>query len=170
MPSTNEVERAVVALEPCDGHEAIAPDPRSTLSMLDALRERVSADPALLDALLQRIVEMQAARAHLRWIKAAIGRDVALIDVRSVLYFQADTKYTRVVTAEREALIRRPLKALVEELDPASFWPIHRSTIVNVAAVAGITRDERARVVVRLKSRTERLPVSVAYEHLFRQM
>jgi DNA-binding LytR/AlgR family response regulator len=83
---------------------------------------------------------------------------------------QADTKYTRVVTAEHEALIRRPLKALVEELDPDSFWPIHRSTIVNVAAIAGVTRNERARVVIRLKSRTERLPVSTAYEHLFRQM
>ena len=168
MPCMNQVERSVIALEP--RNDAIPSRPHSAESMLQTLRERVRADPALLDALLHRIVEMQAARAHLRWIKAAIGRDVALIDVCSVLYFQADTKYTRVVTAEHEALIRRPLKALVEELDPDSFWPIHRSTIVNVAAIAGVTRNERARVVVRLKSRTERLAVSTAYEHLFRQM
>ena len=168
MPCMNQIERTVMALEPC--HDAIVSRPPSVESMLQTLRERVRADPALLDALLHRVVEMHAAHAHLRWIKAAIGRDVAMIDVRSVLYFQADTKYTRVVTTEHDALIRRPLKALAEELDPDSFWPIHRSTIVNVAAIAGVTRNEHARVVVRLKSRPDRLPVSAAYEHLFRQM
>ena len=162
----HEIERSVVALGPVDGNDVIAPHPHPTVSMLQDLRERVMADPAL----LHRVAEMESARARLRWIKAAVGCDVTLIDVRSVLYFRADTKYTSVVTVEREALIRRPLKALVEELDPAWFWPIHRSTIVNVTAVAGVTRDAHGRMVIRLKSRNERLTVSTAREHLFRQM
>lgn len=170
MPCMNEIERSVVALGLVAAEEANAPHFQPSMSMLRDLRERVMADPALLDALLRRVTEMESARARLRWINAAVGCDVALIDVRSVLYFQADTKYTSVVTVEREALIRRPLKALVEELDPASFWPIHRSTIVNVTAVAGVTRDARGRIVIRLKSRSERLVVSAAREHLFRQM
>ena len=90
--------------------------------------------------------------------------------MENVLYFQADTKYTRVVTFDAEALIRTPLKELRQELDPANFWPIHRSTIVNVHAIKGITRDSRGRSVVRLKQRDDKLAVSEAHEHLFRQM
>ncbi|MCU0765175.1 MAG: LytTR family transcriptional regulator, partial [Burkholderiaceae bacterium] len=85
-------------------------------------------------------------------------------------YFQADNKYTRVVTADGEALIRKPLKELVDELDPNQFWQIHRSTMVNVAAVGGVSRDFRGRMLVRLKGRSETLLVSDSYTHLFRQM
>src|SRR3989475_6870549 len=85
-------------------------------------------------------------------------------------YFQADSKYTRVVTAAEESLIRKPIKELCEELDPSSFWQIHRSTIVNVHAVAGVVRDLRGRTQVRLKRRDELLIVSDAYAHRFRQM
>ena len=87
-----------------------------------------------------------------------------------VAYFQADSKYTRVVTAEGESLIRKPIKELTQELDPASFWQIHRSTIVNVNAIAGVVRDLRGRTQVRLKRREELLAVSDAYTQLFRQM
>ena len=93
-----------------------------------------------------------------------------LFNVDEVLYFQADVKYTRVVTADNEALIRTPLKELQEELDPACFWAIHRSTIVNAHAIAGVTRDLRGRVAVRLRSRAEKLAVSAVHEHLFKQM
>src|SRR3989475_10232760 len=85
-------------------------------------------------------------------------------------YFQADSKYTRVVTAAEESLIRKPIKELCEELDPSSFWQIHRATIVNVHAVAGVVRDLRGRTQVRLKRRDELLIVSDAYAHRFRQM
>src|SRR2546427_1696920 len=85
-------------------------------------------------------------------------------------YFQADSKYTRVVTAAEESLIRKPIKELCEELDPSTFWQIHRSTIVNVHAVAGVVRDLRGRTQVRLKRRDELLIVSDAYAHRFRQM
>ena len=82
----------------------------------------------------------------------------------------SDEKYTRVQTAKQEFLIRKPIKELVEELDPAIFWQIHRSTLVNVKAIAGVTRDERGRQEVLLKGRSEKLPVSRSAAQLFRSM
>jgi DNA-binding LytR/AlgR family response regulator len=134
------------------------------------LRQRIGTDPASLDHLLRELARLMPARKHLRWINASKGHDVTLITVDEVLYFQADTKYTRVVTADGEALIRRPLKELQEELDPACFWPIHRSTIVNASAIAGVTRDFRGRVMVKLKARNEKLLVSETHTHLFKMM
>ena len=134
------------------------------------VRQRIGTDPVSIDHLLRELARAVPARKHLRWINASKGQDVALITVDEVLYFQSDTKYTRVVTATGESLIRTPLKELQDELDPAYFWPIHRSTIVNANAIAGVTRDFRGRVLVKLKSRNETLPVSDAHTHLFRQM
>jgi DNA-binding LytR/AlgR family response regulator len=134
------------------------------------LRQRIGSAPAPLEGVLRELASNAPARKHLRWINASKGQEVSLITVDEVLYFQSDTKYTRVVTADSEALIRTPLKDLQDELDPACFWPIHRSTIVNANAIAGVTRDFRGRVLVKLKSRAERLQVSVTHEHLFRQM
>jgi len=82
----------------------------------------------------------------------------------------ADTGYTNVVTNEGAVLIRRSLKELHEQLEPAIFWPIHRSTIVNANAIAGVERDFRGRGSVKLKAGAEKLPVSEAHAHLFRQM
>jgi DNA-binding LytR/AlgR family response regulator len=99
-----------------------------------------------------------------------VGQNVRLITVEEIAYFQADNKYTRVVTADGEALIRKPLKELAEELDPNQFWQVHRSTMVNVGAVAGVSRDFRGRMLLKLKDRNETLQVSDSYSHLFRQM
>jgi len=93
-----------------------------------------------------------------------------VITVDEVLYFQADNKYTRVVTEQGEALIRKPLKELVDELDPHQFWQIHRSTLVNAAAIDRIARDMRGRMLVHVKGRSDTLLVSDSYAHLFRQM
>ncbi|MDB5857023.1 MAG: transcriptional regulator [Ramlibacter sp.] len=134
------------------------------------LRQRIGSAAAPLDSLLRQLAGAARPQKYLRWINAAHGNDVALITVDEVLYFQADTRYTLVVTAAGEALIRRPLKELQDELDPANFWPIHRSTIVNANAIAGVTRDFRGRIHVKLKARADRLPVSEAHAHLFRQM
>ena len=109
-------------------------------------------------------------RQYLRWINASRGNGVQLITVDEICYFQADAKYTRVVTAAGEALIRRSLKDLSDHLDPARFWQVHRSTIVNVDAIAGVTRNLAGAVQVKLKQRLERLDVSDAHKHLFRQM
>jgi DNA-binding LytR/AlgR family response regulator len=136
------------------------------------LRQRLQEDeaPARLDGLLGALAPRPPGGTPLRWITASCGDEVRLITVDEVCYFQADTKYTRVVTANSEALIRRALKDLQDGLDPRCFWQIHRSTIVNANAIAGVSRDFRGRVHVRLKARPERLAVSEAHEGLFRQM
>ena len=139
-------------------------------STVHRLRGRIDGVPALLDNVLRELAAAAPPRPHLRWINASQGADVRLITVDEVCYFQSDTKYTRVVTRDGEALIRRSLKELQDELDPACFWPIHRSTIVNANAIAGVTRDIRGRIAVKLKARAEKLPVSEAHEHLFKQM
>ncbi len=139
------------------------------------LKQRLGTPPARLDATLNGLAgagapPSAAARQYLRWINASVGQNVKLITVDEISYFQADNKYTRVVTAEGEALIRKPLKELVEELDPNQFWQIHRSTLVNAISIAGVTRDFRGRMLVKLKSRPETLLVSDSYTHRFRQM
>ncbi|NGZ83289.1 LytR/AlgR family response regulator transcription factor [Duganella aceris] len=110
-----------------------------------------------------------AVAPYLKWIKASVGNTVRLLMVSDVIYFQSDGKYTRVVTAGDEALIRLPLKSLVEQLDPAQFTQIHRGAIVNLEAVDRIERDGTV-MEIRLKGRSEILPVSEAYTRQFRQM
>ena len=132
------------------------------------LKERIGREAPSLEGLLQKLGAGN--RGFLRWINASHGQAVRVITVDDVCYFQADSKYTRVVTASEESLIRKPIKELSDELDPACFWQIHRSTIVNVHAVAGVVRDLRGRTQVRLRRRDELLSVSDAYVHLFRQM
>jgi DNA-binding LytR/AlgR family response regulator len=137
------------------------------------LKQRLGSPPARLDAALNGLQGSglpAATRQYLRWINASVGQNLKLITVDEVSYFQADNKYTRVVTGEGEALIRKPLKELVEELDPNQFWQIHRSTLVNAMSIAGVTRDFRGRMLVKLKSRPETLLVSDSYTHRFRQM
>jgi DNA-binding LytR/AlgR family response regulator len=107
---------------------------------------------------------------RLRWIKAAVGKQIKLIAVDDVVFFQSDTKYTRVVLAQSEALIRTPLKDLVAELDPERFWQVHRSTVVNLAHVSGVLREDAERQFVLFKSRPEKLPISRQFTHLFKQM
>jgi DNA-binding LytR/AlgR family response regulator len=134
------------------------------------LRERLAAPPARVDAVLSQLSPAGSQRKTLRWINASVGQNLKLITVDEVVYFQADNKYTRVVTGEGEALIRKSLKELLDELDPQQFWQIHRSTVVNAGAIAGVTRDFRGRMLVKLKKRDDTLLVSDSYTHLFRQM
>jgi DNA-binding LytR/AlgR family response regulator len=135
------------------------------------VRERLTTRPADLEALVQKLEDVVAnKRAYLRWINAEAGAKVQLTTVEEICYFQADTKYTRMVTADREALIRIPLKELVDKLDPAEFWQIHRATIVNMNAVAEVSRDPRGHPILHLKKRRETLLVSQPFAHLFKQM
>lgn len=107
--------------------------------------------------------------APLRWIKASVGTQVRLIHVDDVHYFESDAKYTRVVTADGEALIRMPLKQLAEQLDPQWYWQVHRSAVVNLRHVVSVARiDDNMEVI--LKDRPERIRVSLQYQALFRQM
>ena len=106
----------------------------------------------------------------LKWIQATVGQAIQMIPVEDVLFFISDEKYTRVQTATIEALIRKPIKELVDELDPDLFWQIHRSTLVNTHCIAGVTRDLRGRQIVSIKGNNEKLEVSRSYTHLFKGM
>jgi len=108
--------------------------------------------------------------AYLKWIQATVGQAIQMIPVEDVLFFVSDEKYTRVQTAQVEALIRKPIKELVDEVDPACFWQIHRSTLVAVNAVAAVTRDFRGRQIVAVKGHSQKLEVSRSYAHLFKGM
>jgi DNA-binding LytR/AlgR family response regulator len=147
--------------------------PARLFSTVSRLRERVNAGPPRAEAVDEVISQLGAAtggRPALRWINASVGQNLRVITIDEVLYFQADNKYTRVVTGQGEALIRKPLKELVDELDPQQFWQIHRSTLVNAAAIDRIARDMRGRMMVHVKGRSDTLLVSDSYAHLFRQM
>jgi len=127
---------------------------------------------ASVTAMLSQLAEKIAAPkpAHLQWIQASIGQDLRMIPVEEILFFRSDEKYTCVQTEKYEALIRKPVRDLAEELDPALFWQIHRATLVNVNAIEGVTRDIRGRHLVMIKGRPEKLEVSRSFLHLFKQM
>lgn len=108
--------------------------------------------------------------APLAWITASAGKETRLIMIDDVAYFQAEHKYTTVMTAEGESLVRTPLVELLPKLDARQFKQIHRSTIVNMRMVAAVTRDDSGRGTLRLKNRPETLPVSLTFMPLFRNM
>jgi DNA-binding LytR/AlgR family response regulator len=118
---------------------------------------------------IERLTAPDPARQYVRWINASRGQEICIVTTDEVCYFKAEDKYTIVVTEKAEALIRKPIKDLVASLDPAVFWQIHRSTVVNANAIAGVTRDFRGHFVVRLKHRPEVLAVAESCNHLFRQ-
>jgi DNA-binding LytR/AlgR family response regulator len=128
-------------------------------------------DGALAAALLRLLPQATRSAAPLRWVRASVGELTHQIDVRDVLFFHADEKYTAVQTAAAaEHLIRTPIVELVAQLDPEQFWQIHRSTIINLAHLAGTRRDDASRLFVRLKGFERELPVSRAYVPLFKAM
>ena len=144
--------------------------PARLVETVNRLKTRMSGPPPNLEQLLRTLAERVAPREYIRWITASQGDELRLITVDEILYFQSDNKYTLVVTPEKESLIRRPLRELIEEIDPKRFWQIHRGTIVNVNAIAGLGRDLRGHLVVKIKNRKETLAVSDSYAHLFKQM
>jgi DNA-binding LytR/AlgR family response regulator len=124
----------------------------------------------LLHSLAEKMNPAGGAPAYLQWIQATVGQAIQMIPVDEVLFFISDEKYTRVQTASVEALIRKPIKELVDELDPRKFWQIHRSTLVNASAIANVTRDFRGRQIVAVKGHNEKLEVSRSYLGLFKGM
>jgi DNA-binding LytR/AlgR family response regulator len=107
---------------------------------------------------------------YLQWIKTQHKENVRLIPVEEVDYFQAGDKYTLVITAQGEALIKKSIKELSGELDPQKFWQIHRGTIVNVSRIENVGRSLTGRGILKLKNRAETLTVSRQYLNLFKQM
>jgi DNA-binding LytR/AlgR family response regulator len=135
------------------------------------LKERVGKAPAVLNGVLAELAKLVAPAApseRLKWIQASVGANIRLINVDDVLYFQSDAKYTRVVTAEGEALVRKTLKELLADLDPELYWQVHRATIVNIRAIAAVTVDAFGHKEISLKQHKDRLEVSRTFAHLFK--
>ncbi len=144
----------------------------ATVARLQAA-QAAPADAAHLARLLDTLAALPKPAASiepLTWLTASTGRETALILVDDVIYFRADHKYTTVVTADGEALLRSSLRELLPRLNGNHFKQIHRSTIINLKAIAGISRDESGRGIVRLKQRPETLLVSLPFMTLFKQM
>ncbi|KQU74555.1 MULTISPECIES: LytTR family DNA-binding domain-containing protein [unclassified Rhizobacter] len=146
------------------------------------LRERLAGPPAAADddrlqaaiekmsAELRRQAPAQQPSGWLQWIKASVGNSVRLIPVEQVAYLRSDEKYTLVVWEGGEALIRRTIRELADELDPACFVQVHRSVIVNLRQVAQVVRGPNETADVHIKGRSELLPVSRSFVHVFRHM
>jgi DNA-binding LytR/AlgR family response regulator len=158
----------------------LKPAERERLTLtVERIRKRLSqrgqedsSAPAGMQQLLQKLSAQLNPNAapHLRWIQATVGQSIQMIPVEDVLFFISDEKYTRVQTAAVEALIRKPIKELIDELDAHQFWQIHRSTLVNTRAIAGVTRDMRGRQLVSVKGHPEKLEVSRSFTGLFKGM
>ena len=146
----------------------VAPERIAKVAM--RLKQRVSTPPLDLAALIAKLAAREEGGGPLKWIRASLGSVMQVIAVTDVVYFQAEDKYTKVVTRESEALIKKPIKDLFDELDQEVFWQIHRGTIVNLNAIARIERDWRDQPVITLKSRPEKLTVSRTFAHRFKTM
>jgi DNA-binding LytR/AlgR family response regulator len=151
-------------------------EPKRLASTIERLQSRMAtggSNPAALAALveqLSKVLPKHAIAEPMVWLTASTGKESRLIMIEDVLYFQSDSKYTTVITAEGEALLRTPLRDLIGKLDSNQFRQIHRATIVNMKAVASIVRDETGRGIIKLKERPETLTVSLTYMSLFRNM
>lgn len=151
-------------------------DPERLAQTVQRLRERLAApaERGDVDATLQALArqlqgKVPAPRETLRWIKASVGANVRLIPVDEVIYFKSDAKYTLVVWQGGEAVIRKSIKELADELDERQFAQIHRSTIVNLASIAQFQQRDDAGEV-QLKGREEKLAVSRSYLAVFQRM
>jgi DNA-binding LytR/AlgR family response regulator len=138
------------------------------------LRERLELKPdtmnELLEELSQRLGGGSLKRDYLHWVQASVGANIRMIPTSDILFFRAEDKYTRVQTPGFEALIRKPIKELLDELDPNEFWQIHRATVVRVDAIAQVSRNFSGKQIVHLKGSDEKLEVSRTFNHLFKQM
>ena len=147
---------------------------------IERLKLRLAGPPPAvspeLDLVLDRLASELSARGgggrpkHLQWIRASVGTSVRLIAVEQIAFLRSDEKYTLVVWEGGEALIRKTIRELADELDPETFAQIHRSVIVNLRQVAQVNRGLNETAEVQLKDRPEVLPVSRSFLHLFKQM
>ncbi len=108
--------------------------------------------------------------APIRWISASVGDTIKIIPIDDVIFFQSEEKYTRVVTAADEALVRKPIKELIEGLDADQFWQVHRGVVVRAAAIARVQRDQMGRLTLALRGHPETLKASQAYAWRFKPM
>ena len=151
------------------------PEPQRVALTCQRLRARLEQVPDPMHDLLAKLSERLGAggvkaREYMRWVQASVGPNLRMIPTSDILFFRAEDKYTRVQTTSFEALIRKPIKELIDELDPKEFWQIHRATVVRVDAVEQVSRNLRGNQVVHVKGSTEKLEVSRTFNNLFKQM
>jgi DNA-binding LytR/AlgR family response regulator len=144
------------------------------MQTIERLKSRLGKDQPLVSTTIPNVVwealaPPKSEPKYLRWIQASVGNLLRLITTDEIYFFQADSKYTRVVTAHAEALIRKPVKDLMEELNPDDFLQVNRGAIVNLRRVESIYRVD-GHMEVRLRDLDERLTVSVGYQAAFRQL
>jgi DNA-binding LytR/AlgR family response regulator len=146
-------------------------DDARLVTTIARLKTRLTAPPADLSNLLESLLNRNkdSATTRLKWLRASVGNQTRLINVDDVLFFQSDSKYTRVVTAESEALVRTTLKELIDGLDADKFWQVHRGTLVAVGAVDRAVREGPEKLVIHLRGHREKLVVSRQFFHLFKQ-
>ena len=150
-------------------------DPERVALTCQRLRERLKQAPDPMNDLLAQLSQRLGAgglkpREYMRWVQASVGANIRMIPTSDILFFRAEDKYTRVQTQGFEALIRKPIKELIDELDPDEFWQIHRATVVRVDAVEQVSRNFRGNQIVHVKGSDEKLEVSRTFNHLFKQM
>ena len=150
-------------------------EPERVALTCERLRARLKQEPGPMNDLLAQLSQRLRAgelkpREYIRWVQASVGANIRMIPTSDILFFRAEDKYTRVQTDGFEALIRKPIKELIDELDPKEFWQIHRATMVRVDAIEQVSRNLRGHQVVHVKGSEEKLEVSRTFNHLFKQM
>jgi DNA-binding LytR/AlgR family response regulator len=158
-------------------------EPARLAACVERLKKRLAAATAQAPEGLDRTLEQlrallgnqpgaapPAAVPKLDVIQASAGNLVHMVPVDEVLYFEAADKYLRVVTADREHLIRLSLRELLPQVDTQKFWQVHRSLVVRASAITTALRDESGKVILTLRGRPEKLTASRLYAHLFKGM
>lgn len=164
-------EHAVTAFEQAAVDYVLKPASDERLSRcVEKLRQHEFIDSSALLSRLSSLLQANNKPAPLRWIRAQLGESVRMVAVEDVCFFQSDDKYTTVLTRDAELLLRTPIKELIEQLDPAEFWQVHRGTVVGVRQIAAAHQTALGKVTLSLRNRKEVLSVSRGYTHLFRQM
>ena len=133
------------------------------------IAHRPTGAPKHLTAMVKSLLEQSKPAQHLKWIRASVGNVTRLIHTDDILFFQSDTKYTRIVTKDSEAFVRTPIRELLEGLDGEVFWQVHRGAIVNAHAVDRAVREQPEKLVLYMRGNAEKLVVSRAYYALFKQ-
>ena len=169
-------EHAIKAFEQGAVDYVLKPaEPERLAITCERLRERLKGAPDPMNELLVQLSQRLGsgtvkAHEYMRWVQASVGATIRMIPTSDILFFRAEDKYTRVQTSTIEALIRKPIKELIDELDPNEFWQIHRSTVVRVDAIEQVSRNFRGQQIVHVKGRPDKLEVSRTFNHLFKQM
>jgi DNA-binding LytR/AlgR family response regulator len=135
------------------------------------VRKRLGSPPATVDVALSRLAACEVpARTYLRWVNVSRGSQLVLVTVEEVCFFREEARATGVFTPKVRGVIGKPLEQVRRDLDPAIFWPVDRSTVVNVNAISSISGDPGGAVTLTLKAHQETLVASAPYADRFRHM